>query len=157
MSGLEPLAIGALVAGTATSAAGSIMAGNEKSAAAQFESQQYQQQAYAATTAGIQDETTRRRQLTSNIESVMAVRAGRGVGAGSPTAMSIYDTGIGQSEDDIQASKANATAKADLATRASYLSQRKASTSLLAGYLGAASSVANTAFKFATPYARMEK
>ena len=142
------VAIAAAVVGGATSAASSIISGNEKSAAAKFEQQQYAQQAYAATTAGIQDETQRRKQLTTQLESVMAMRAGRNVGAGSPTAMAIYDAGIDSSEDDIQASKANAVAKADLATRASYLSERKASTSLLQGYLGAASSVAGSVSKF---------
>jgi hypothetical protein len=150
--GLETIAIGALVAGTATSAAGSIISGGEKSRAAQFESQQYAQQAQAAQTASIQDETQRRRQLLSSLETVMAMRTERGVGADSPTAMAIYDNGISMSEDDIQASKANYLAKADLAARASYLSQRKASTSLFAGYLGAASTIADAGFKGATLY-----
>jgi hypothetical protein len=66
--------------------------------------------------------------------------------------MSIYDSGISRSEDDIAAGKANAAAKADLANRASFLSERKASTSLLAGDLGAIGSVATGAFRYAIPY-----
>lgn len=148
MSGLEPLAIAALVGSTAASAGSQLMAGGEKAAAATFESQQYQQQAEAARTAALQDETARRRDLTSNLETIQAIRAGRGVGSGSPTAMAIYDTNIGRSEDDIAASKANYAAKADLSSRASILSERKASTSLLAADLGAISTVGSAAFKY---------
>ncbi len=75
-----------------------------------------------------------------------------GVGASSPTAMAIYDSTIDKSEDDIAASKANYAAKADLASRASILSGRKASTSLLAGALGAASSIGSGVFSYAKPY-----
>jgi hypothetical protein len=66
--------------------------------------------------------------------------------------MSIYDSTISRAEDDIQASKANYAAKADLAQRASYLSNRKADTSLLAGDFGALGTVGSTAFKYFTPY-----
>jgi hypothetical protein len=152
MSGLEPLAIAALVGGTAASAGSQLMAGGERSAAATFEAQQHAQAADAARTAAIQDETARRRDLTSNLESIQAIRAGRGVGSGSPTAMAIYDSSIGKSEDDIAASKANYAARADLASRASILSERRSSTSLLAADLGAFSTVASAGFRAATPY-----
>lgn len=148
--GIAELALPALIAGTAASAGGQLMAAGEKSAAADFESQQYAQAAQAQKTAAIQDETARRRDLTSNLESIQAIRAGRGVGSGSPTAMAIYDSGIGRSEDDIQAAKANYAAKADLSQRASILSERRASSSLLAGNLGALSTVGGAAFKYAT-------
>jgi hypothetical protein len=138
----------ALVGGTAASAGSQLMAAGQQSAAAEFESQQYAQQAQAAKTAAMQDETARRSELTSNLESIQAIRAGRGVGSSSPTAMAIFDSGIAKSEDDIAASKANYAAKADLSQRASILSEKKASTSLLAGNLGAFSTVANAAFKY---------
>ena len=148
MSGLEPLATLALIGGTAASAGGKLMAAGQQSAAAEFESQQYQQQADAARTASLQDETARRRDLTSNMETIQAIRAGRGVGSNSPTAMAIYDSTISRSEDDIAASKANYAAKADLASRASILSARKSQTSLLAGALGAISDIGSAYFKW---------
>ena len=147
MSGLETAA---LVIGTAVSAGGKLMAAGQQSAAAEFESQQYAAQAQAAQTAGIQEETQRRRDLTSSLESIQAIRAGRGVGSGSPTAMATFDNLTSISEDNIQASKANYAAKADLANRASILSARKASTSMLAGYLGAAGDIAGGVFKYGT-------
>jgi hypothetical protein len=149
---MAELAVPALIVGTATSAAGSLMAGSEKATAAEFEQQQYAAQAQAARTASLQDETARRRDLDSNLQTIMAIRAGRGVGSSSPTAMAIYDSTISKSEDDIAASKANYAAKADLAERASILSARKSSTSLLAGALGAASTISSAAFRYATPY-----
>ena len=142
------LALPALVIGTAASAAGSLSAAGQKSAAAEFEQQQYAQQAQAAKTASLQDEAARRRDLTSNLETIQALRAGRGVGSGSPTAMAIYGSTIDRSEDDIASSKANYAAKADLASRASYLSGKKASSSLLAGNLGAATDIASGVFKY---------
>jgi hypothetical protein len=149
MSGLEIPTL-ALIAGTAASAGGQLMAAGQQSAAAEFESQQYAQAAQAQRTAAIQEEAQRRRDLTSNLETIQAIRAGRGVGAGSPTAMAIFDSGIGRSEDDIAASKANYAAKADLAQRASILSERKSSTSLLAGDLGAFSTVGIAAYKYSS-------
>jgi hypothetical protein len=145
---MAALAIPALVIGTATSVAGTLSAAGQRSAAAEFESQQYAQQAQAAKTASLQDEAARRRDLNSNLETIQAIRAGRGVGSGSPTAMAIYDATITRSEDDIAASKANYAAKADLASRASILSSKKASSSLLAGNLGAVSEVASSVFKY---------
>lgn len=145
---MAELAIPALIIGTAASAGSQMMAAGEKSAAAEFEQQQYKTQADAARTASLQDETARRRDLDSNLQTIQAIRAGRGVGSGSPTAMAIYDSTISRSEDDIAASKANYAAKADLAQRASFLSGRKASTSLLAGTLGAIGTVGSAAFKY---------
>jgi hypothetical protein len=145
---MAELAIPALIIGTAASAGGTLMAAGQKSAAAEFEQQQYQQQAEAAKTASMQDEAARRRDLNSSLETIQAIRAGRGVGSGSPTAMAIFDSTIGRSEDDIAASKANYAAKSDLASRASYLSGVKAQTSLLAGDLGAVSDVSSSIFKY---------
>lgn len=145
---MAALAVPALIAGTALSATSRMVQAGQQSAAAEFESQQYAQQAEAAKTASMQEEAQRRRDLTSNLEAIQAIRAGRGVGASSPTAQAIYGNVIDRSEDDIAASKANYAAKADLASRASILSERKAQTSLLAGALGAASDVASGAYRY---------
>lgn len=151
---MAQLAVPALIIGTAAAAGGQLMAAGERSAAAEFEQQQYEAQAYATRTAALQDETARRRDLASNLETIMSIRAGRGVGEGSPTAMAIYDNAINKSEEDIAASKANYAAKADLAQRASFLSGRKASSSLLAGDLSAIGTIGGAAFKYATPYSK---
>ena len=151
--GIGEIALPMLIAGTAASAGSQMMAAGEKSAAAEFESQQLANQAQAAKTASMQEETARRRDLTSNLETIQSIRAGRGVGSGSPTAMAIYDNIINKSEEDIATSKANYASKADLASRASILTARKSSTSLLAGALGAAGTIASAGFRYSTPYA----
>lgn len=145
---MAALALPALIIGTATSAVGQLASAGQASAAADFEAQQYKAQADAARTASMQDEAARRRNLTSSLEAIQAIRAGRGVGTSSPTAMAIFDNSIDRSEDDIQASKANYAAKADLASRASVLSEKKASTSLLAGNLGAITSAATGIMRY---------
>jgi hypothetical protein len=98
---MAELAIPALIGGTAASAGSQIMAGRRKVAAAEFEQQQYAAAGAGARTASLQDETARRRDLTSNLETIQAIRAGRGVGSASPTAMAIYNNTIDKSEDDI--------------------------------------------------------
>ena len=145
---MAELALPMLIASTAASAGAKLVAGGERSAAAEFEQQQYQQQAQAAKTAALQDEAARRRDLTSSLETIQALRAGRGVGSGSPTAMAIFGDTVTRLEDDIAASKANYAAKADLASRASYLSGKKAQSSLLAANLGAAETVGSSFFKY---------
>lgn len=149
---MAALALPALIVGTAAQAGSQLMAAGERSAAADFEAQQYRQQVDAARTAALQDETARRRDLTSNIQAIQAIRAGRGVGMGSPTGTAILDNAIDLSEDDIATSKANYASKADLASRAATLSQRKASSSMLAGYLGAAGTVGSAGFRASTPF-----
>lgn len=152
MSGLEPLAIGAMIGGTALSATGSVMSGQERSNAAQFEASQYHIQEQQARTAALQDEAARRRDLTTSLETIQAIRAGRGVGSDSPTGTAILSSATGLAEDDILASRANYTSRADLANRASLLSERKARTSLLSGYLGAGESIVSGASRVLSPY-----
>jgi uncharacterized protein HemX len=72
MASMAALALPALIIGTGTSAFGQLSAAGQQSAAAEFESQQYAQQAQAQQTAGIQEETARRRDLTSNLETIQS-------------------------------------------------------------------------------------
>jgi hypothetical protein len=148
MSGLEILPVMA-IAGSALSATGSIMAGNERASAAEFEAGQYRTQEQQARTAAIQDETARRRELTTSMETIQALRAGRGVGASSPTGTAILDNMVGETEDDILTSRANYLTRADLSRRAGELSDRRARTSMLQGYLGAGEAVTSGYMRYA--------
>jgi hypothetical protein len=121
-----------LIGGTAASAGSQIMAGGEKSAAAQFEQQQYAQQAQAAhRLAAGRDRAPPRPDVEPR--NHQAIRAGRGVGSAARPRWRSTTTRSTSRRTTSQASKANYAAKADLASRASILSERKASTSLLAG------------------------
>lgn len=138
---MAQLAVPAVIAGSVLSAGSSLMAGAERARASEFEAQQYEQQAEATRTAAIQDEAARRRELTSNLDAVMAIRAGRGVGEASPTGTAIMTSAISRGEEDIATTRANAAAKADLADRSAFLSRRKGQTSMIQGSLGAATSI----------------
>jgi hypothetical protein len=166
MTGIEPLVIGSLIASTAATAASQVMAGNERANAANFEAQQQRnradelrgqqtqldREAENTRIAADQAETQRREGLTRNMEQIQSIRAGRGVGEASPTGMAILDTLTGLTERSIGTERFNYLSKADNyrmagetsardaenADIAAGLSTRKAKTSLLAGYLGAA-------------------
>lgn len=152
MSGMEPLLIGAVVAGTATTAVGHEMAGQEASRAAAFETQQLDIQAQSARTAADQSEARRREELTSQMETIQALRAGRGVGSNSPGGEAILTSAIDNQERDIAIERSNYMTKADLSRRASELSARKAQTSLLAGDLSAAGDIFSSATKIGGIY-----
>ena len=152
MSGME-VAMAMAVGGSALSARGSIMQGREASMAAQFEQQQLQTQARMLRTAADQSEARRREETTSAIETIAALRAGRGVGASSPTATAIYDKVIEDSQRDIATERANYMTKADLSSRAALMAERKARYSLLAGNLQAGATLLGTGARLGTTLA----
>lgn len=131
------MAIAAVVAGGAMQATGSIMAGQEKARSALFEQNQLQIQSQQAKTAADQSEANRRNALVSSLETIQAIRAGRGVGAASPTALAGIGGSIEETERNITAERSNYLTRADVSSRAASLAGTKAKTSLLAGYLGA--------------------
>lgn len=156
------LAIPALIASTVISAGSAIMQGQARSEAAAFEQQQLigQQkqllaQADNTRIAADQAEARRREGLVSNIEHIQSIRAGRGVGEGSPSGMAFLDSLISNTSRDISTERFNYLSKADQsrmeadnAGLAATMAGRKAQTSLMAGYLDAAGTVAGGGFKY---------
>lgn len=142
MSGFEILPV-IMAAGSVASAAGTTMQGKAASEAALFEQQQLQIQEQQNRTAAEQAEARRREELTRNLETIQAIRAGRGVGAASPTGRAIFDDIILDAERDFLTERSNYLTAADLSSRAATMAGRKAQTSLLAGYLGGASDLAS--------------
>lgn len=134
---MEAVAIGATVYGSAQQAKGIKMRGEEESRAAEFEKQQYEIQEQQTKTAAAQSETRRREDLTSSLETIQALRAGRGVGTYSPTGAAIFGSAIEDVERDIAIDRANYSTKADLSRRAALMAERKGKTSLLAAKYGA--------------------
>lgn len=145
-----PLAIGSAVAGTGLAAAGHVMAGREQSMAASFESQQKDRQEQEFKIAAAQTEARRREHLTSSLETIQSIRAGRGVGEGSPTAMASFNEIISDESRDIRTERLNYLSKAEQARLASQMSKRQAKMSLLSGYMSAGADVAGGIFKAAT-------
>lgn len=147
------LAIAATVAGGALSAVGSVMSGREQSRAAAFEKQQLDIQSKTALIAADQAEARRREELTSNLETIQAIRAGRGVGSNSPGGQAILTSVIDDQESDIATERFNYLQKSDISRRASEMAGRKARTSLLAGYIGAGADILGSVGKAAGTYA----
>lgn len=137
-----------MVAGSAATGVSQIMQGQAQSDAAKFEQQQYTIQEQQTRTAAEQAEAQRREELVSNIETIQTIRGGRNVGSHSPTGMAILDDTIADAQRELLTERSNYLTKADLASRAAEMSGRRAQTSLLAGYLGAASTAGQTAGKF---------
>jgi hypothetical protein len=144
------LTVIAMAAGTAMSAGASVMKGRAEYAASKFEEQQLKIQEENQRIAAAQTEARRTEELTSSLETIQAIRSGRGVGQGSPTGSAILTSVTEDALRDIQTEKLGILQKADQSRLAARLADRKASTSLLAGYLNAGATVAKSGFDYAT-------
>lgn len=146
MSGMEiPLILGAVsagatVAGTVASAGAqekgkqaSLMAAQEQSNAQNFEAGQYDLQAKRIRNAAAADEAARRIDLESSLQTIDAMRAGRGLALDSPTGRAISQNVTATGERNIQTSRTNLLLQADQSDAQAELSRRKARYSLLAG------------------------
>lgn len=148
MTGVE-IAVAAAVVGGGLAATGKIMAGREGARAAMFESQQKDREGEELKIAAAQVEARRREHLTSSLETIEAIRAGRGVGAGSPTAMASYDEIISDEMRDVRTERYNYLSRVEQTRLASSMSRRKAKMSLIGGYVGAGADLATTGSKIA--------
>lgn len=195
-----PIAAGAAVVGSGVQAYGSLKAGQEEARATQFEQQQLEQQSEFEQqqlglqqgqfegnerekqrilglqskqyrTQAAQQEAARREELTASLETLMALRASRGVGSASPTGRAITDALISDEISDIRTERANAESAALEGEIASGMSEsrvalsrkqldlsrkhsrkqlklsaanarRKAKYSMMAGYVGAGTAIA---------------
>jgi hypothetical protein len=125
------------VASTVLSAFGTVMAARERAAAQQFESEQKKRESEMYRIAGAQAETDRREHLTSSLETIMTIRAGRGVGQGSPTARAAYNEIIEDESQDIRVERLNYLSRAEESMLASRMLRRQARGTMLSGYVGA--------------------
>lgn len=146
---MAEMAIIAAVAGGTLSAAGSVMAGREKSRAEMFNSQQKTREAQEYKIAAAQVEARRREALTSSLETIQSIRAGRGVGEGSPTAMAMFDEIISDESRDIRTERLNYLTRAEQARMASKMSKKQSKMSLIGGYMQAGADIAGTVSKVA--------
>lgn len=164
MAAIAPFA---MLAGTAMSATSQVMQGMAQSRSANFEAMQLQNQqrdyeirAQQERTAAAQDEARRRDELTGKLETIAAIRSGRGVGLSSPGGMAITDTVVRDDERDVATSRLNHLLRADSASRSALVSgmgsdvaRERGRTSLLAGFLGAGSTIGSGIYSYAYPRA----
>jgi hypothetical protein len=144
------LAIGSAVIGGATSAVGSVMGGRERARAQAFESEEARRRSDEFRIAGAQAETRRREQLTSSLETIMAIRAGRGVGEGSPTALASTGGIVEDESRDVRTERLNYLTRSEQQRLASDMLRRQSRMSLLSGYFSALGDIAGTGFRIGT-------
>ncbi len=89
----------------------------------------------------MQDEAARREELASNLSSIEAIRAGRGLSQTSPTALVIRDDLTNDAMDDMRVSRLNILNGAESARQSAEQAGKAASNALTAGYLGAGRSL----------------
>lgn len=141
------VAIASAVAGGGLAAVGHAMAGRERSMAQSFESQEKARQSQQFQIAGAQAEARRREHLTSSLETIQAIRAGRGVGMGSPTGMAALEEITSDESRDIRSERLNYLTRAEESNMASRMLKRQSRMSLIAGYVGAGADIASTGYK----------
>jgi hypothetical protein len=154
MSGVEPLIVPALIGstavGTATSIYGQQMAGQEAQRSAEFEAQQYERQSQQFQTRAAQDETARRKDLMSSLDTIAAIRSGRGLDLNSPTGRAIAEGVSDDAERGITTGKANAYEQAARSETAASETRRKGRYSMLAADIGSLTTAASGIGKIAT-------
>ncbi|MBK3775927.1 hypothetical protein GAY31_17470 [Azospirillum brasilense] len=137
-----PVAMMALMAAsTAVSVYSSVQQGQAHSAALKAQQQQQQQREEQLRTRAMQDEAARREELASNLSTIEAIRAGRGLSQSSPTALVIRDDLTDTAMDDMRVSRLNILNGAESARQSAQQAGNAASNALTAGYLGAGKSL----------------
>lgn len=126
---------------TAVSVYSSVKQGQAQSAALKAQQQQQQQREQQLRTQALQDEAARREELTSQMSTIDAIRAGRGLSGTSPTALVIKDDVTSDAMDNMRVSRLNILNGAESSRQSAAQSGSAASTALTTGYLGATTSL----------------
>lgn len=150
--GFEVAALALSAVSTAVGAYSSIQQGKAQAAALSYEQQQHQQREEQLRTRAMQDEAARREELASNLSTIDAIRAGRGLSQTSPTALVIRDDVTGEAMDDMRISRLNILNGAESERQAGAQAGRAASNALTSGYLRAGSSLLDFGVRTADRY-----
>lgn len=126
---------------TAVSVYSSVKQGQAQSAAMKAQQQQQQQREEQLRTRAMQDEAARREELTANLSTIDAIRAGRGLSQTSPTALVLRDDVTGDAMDSMRVSRLNILNGAESERQGAIISGQGASNALTTGYLRAGSSL----------------
>jgi hypothetical protein len=144
------LAIAALAVGTATQVAGGLMKGKEEERAAGFERWQYGIQQKQLEAAASRDEAQRRRELRSSVDTILAIRAGRGVGQGTPTENAILDDITQRAHEDILAQRTSLLTRSAVSGQAAAMAERRGRMAVTASYINAIGDIAGMGYKVGT-------
>lgn len=130
-----------IAASTALTAAGSISAGNQASAAAKFEAQQAREQAELAKLQALDEEVRRRRDLQETLSRQRARAAAAGQDTQSGSVFALTEASISDAEKDLKSILIQGNANKRRFDLSAQQSSLEASASRTKGYLGAASSL----------------
>lgn len=139
--GFSAVTTAVMAASAAVGAAASIQQGQAQSAALKAQQLQQEQRAQQLQTRAMQDEAARREELASNLSTIAAVRAGRGLSQVSPTALAIRNDVTGDAMGDMRISRLNILNGAESERQSAIVSGKAASAALTAGYFGAGKSL----------------
>lgn len=154
---LSTLATIASVGSTVVSGVGAIAQGNAQAAAYKAQAEEMERQRQAARTQALQEETQRRQQLLSDLSTIDAVRAGRGLAADSPSGATIRSGVREDALTDLANIQDSATLKDDALRRAALQARSDASSARLGGFLGAGTSLLTAGSRLAGISARGNK
>jgi len=116
---------GLTVAGAFMNAKNQRMQGLAQQRAAQYQAQQGRIQADYANIQEKQTEGQQRDALTTSLENISAIQAGRGVGTASPTATAISNNIIDRAERDVATSRLGYEAKKEALRSGATLSEQE--------------------------------
>lgn len=133
MSGMEVVGLGLGLMGTFAQAGAQRRAGREQAAAARFEAAQLEERrkdqevnAQIEKTRADQTEARRTEELVSQLETIQAIRAGRGVGLNSPTGQAILTSASEDERQDISIERTGILQESDAWRRAAWNSGQEA-------------------------------
>jgi hypothetical protein len=129
------------VVGTLMSAAGAISQGNAQKSAMNAQAAEMERQRQAEQTRSIQEEAARREDLASQLSTISAVRAGRGLSQTSPTALVIDEAVTEDSMSDMLTGRTNSLLRQDSLRMSAQSARTQGSLAQTAGYLSAGSSL----------------
>lgn len=139
--GLETAALALSAVSTAVGVYGSIQQGQAQSAALKAQQEQQKQHEDHLRTRAVQDEAARREELVANMNTMDAIRAGRGLSGTSPTALVIKGDVTSDAMDDMRVSRLNILNGAESARQQAEQYGSAASTALTTGWIGAGKSL----------------
>lgn len=138
-------------AGAAISAVGAISQGNAQKAAMNAQAAEMERQREAEKTRALQEEAARREDLASQLSTISAVRAGRGLSQTSPTALVIDEAVTENSMNDMLTGRTSSVLRQDSLRMSAESSRQQGSMAQTAGYIKAGTSLLDFGYQVTKP------
>ncbi|WP_298372668.1 hypothetical protein [Azospirillum sp.] len=132
---MEAIPIALSAVSTAVGVYGSVQQGQAQAEQQRYQQRQQQLREEQLRTQAMQDETARREELTANLNTIAAVRAGRGLSQTSPTALVIRDDTTNDAMDAMHTSRLNILNGAESARQAGIQAGNAADSAAAGGWI----------------------